>query len=70
MNFDIGEVLSQEIAYSAHLCFQFPSAATDGFGARDYNYSYESDIRPCLPRSDARLEMPSFRNGNNLEETI
>ena len=68
MNFDIGEVLSQEIAYSVHLYFQRPSVANDGFGARDYNYAYESDIRACSPWSDARLETPSFRNGNNPEE--
>jgi hypothetical protein len=70
MNFDIGEVLSQEIAYSVYLCFQYPSAANDGFGAKDYNYAYESDRRACLLWCDAGLETPNFRNGNNLEETI
>ena len=43
MNFDIGEVLSQEIAYSVHLCFPYPSGANNSFGAKDYNYAYESD---------------------------
>lgn len=70
MNFDIGEVFSQEIAYSVHLCFQRPSAANDGFGAKDYNYAYKSDRRACLRRSDARLETPSFGNGNKLEEAV
>lgn len=70
MNFDIGEVLSQEIAYSVHLCFQRPFAANEDFGAKDYNYACESDSRACLLWSDARLETPSFGNGNNLEETI
>lgn len=70
MNFDIGEVLSQEIAYSVHFCFQRLSAATEDFGAKDYNYAYESDGRACLLWSDARLETPSFGNVNNLEETI
>ena len=70
MNIDVGEVLSREIACSVHLCFQHPSAANDGFGARDYNCAYESDIRAGLLWSDARREAPSFSNGNNLEETI
>ena len=68
MNVDLGEVLSQEIAYSVHLCFQRPSAANENLGARDYNYAYESGKRTCLPGPDARLKTPRFRNGNNLEE--
>jgi hypothetical protein len=69
MNFDVGEVLSREIAYLFIYAFSIPLLPVMALGLWDYNYPYEGGLCAQLWAPDSWSDATtSLANGTNLEE--